>query len=203
MPRDLIDRLRAFRRDHFPRFEAQYRQLAEDGQRPTLLFIGCSDSRLVPHLLMDSNPGEVFMIRNIGNIVPPYEDSHGYHGTSAAIEFAVLVLNVRDIVVCGHSDCGAIRALYQPSPPEARHITNWLGLAREAALPEDGSDETLHRVERRSIVLQLERLLSFPMVKSRVERGELFLHGWYYDIGHGNVQVLDVASGEFVPLQSG
>jgi carbonic anhydrase len=203
MPRELIDRLRAFRRDHFPRFEEHYRRLAADGQRPTVLFIGCSDSRLVPHLLMDSKPGEVFMVRNVGNIVPPYEDAHGYHGTSAAIEFAVLVLGVREIVVCGHADCGAIRALYQAPPAEARHMTKWLELAREATLPEDGSAATLRRVEQRSIVLQLEHLLSFPMVKSRVERGELFLHGWYYDIGHGKVQVLDVASGEFVPIEAG
>lgn len=200
MPRELLDRLSAFQREHFPRLENEYRRLIAEGQRPSVLFIGCSDSRVVPHLLMDAKPGELFMVRNVGNIVPPYEEGGGYHGTSAAIEFAVLVLGVRDIVVCGHTDCGAIRALYQAPPSEARHMTKWLGLAREAALPEEGNDATLHRVERRSIVLQLEHLLSFPMVKSRVERGALFLHGWHYDIGQGSVQVLDVASGEFVPL---
>jgi carbonic anhydrase len=198
MPRELADRLRAFRQEHFPRYERAYRRLAK-GQQPGTLFIGCSDSRVLPHLLLDSEPGEVFMVRNVGNLVPPYEHGGGFHGTSAAIEFAVLALGVRDIVVCGHSDCGAIRALYREPPAEARHMSRWLELAREAVLPVTENEEALRRVEQRSVVLQLEHLLTFPMVRSRVERGELFLHGWHYTIGTGEVRELDVASGEFLP----
>jgi carbonic anhydrase len=201
MPRELADRLKAFRREHFPRYERAYRRLVADGQHPGTLFIGCSDSRVLPHLLLDTQPGEVFMVRNVGNLVPPYEDSQGFHGTSAAIEFAVLALGVRDIVVCGHSHCGAIRALYREPPAEARHMTRWLELAREAVLPVTESEEALRRVEQRSVVLQLEHLLGFPMVRSRVERGELFLHGWHYTIESGEVRALDVASGSFQPVE--
>ena len=107
MPRDLADRLRTFRREHFPRYQREYRALADEGQHPHTLFIGCSDSRLMPQMLLDLRPGEVFMVRNVGNLVPPYEGVEGYHGTSAAIEFAVLHLGVKDIVICGHRQCGA------------------------------------------------------------------------------------------------
>ncbi|MGE0876423.1 MAG: carbonic anhydrase [Burkholderiales bacterium] len=198
MPRELADRLKVFRQEHFPRYKERYRLLAERGQQPGTLFIGCSDARVLPDLLMDAKPGEVFTVRNVGNLVPPYEDAYGYHGTSAAIEFAVLALRVRDIVVCGHSHCGAIRALYQSPPEEARHMNKWLDLAREAVLPVTESEEALRRVEQRSVVLQLEHLLTFPMVARRVERGELFLHGWHYHVGSGRVEILDVARGEFV-----
>lgn len=200
MPRELIDRLRAFRREHFPHYQRAYRALADEGQRPTVLFIGCSDSRLMPQMLLDLEPGEVFMVRNVGNLVPPYDDAHGYHGTAAAIEFAVLSLGVQDIVVCGHSHCGAVRALYQPPPEGARHMTKWLELAREAVLPVVECEDALRRVEQRSVALQLGHLLTFPMVRSRVERGALRLHGWHYHIGSGEVLTLDVARGEFQPL---
>lgn len=198
MPRELAERLRAFRREHFPRFAGEYRALADEGQHPSILFIGCSDSRLMPQMLLDLRPGEVFMVRNVGNLVPPYEEPSGYHGTSAAIEFAVLALGVRDIVVCGHSHCGAIRALYQAPPEGARHMTRWLELAREAVLPVTESEDALRRVEQRSVLLQLEHLATFPMVRDRVERGALFLHGWHYHIGSGQVLAWDLPRGEFV-----
>lgn len=200
MPRELLDRLRRFQDHYFPRFEQQYRELVDEGQHPTTLFIGCSDSRIVPYLLMDCGPGELFIARNVGNLVPPYDASFGYHGTAAAIEFAVLSLGVRDIVVCGHSHCGAIRALYADPHPEARHMTQWLELARDAVLPVMPSEEALRRTEQRSVVLQLERLMTFPMVRTRVERGEVFLHGWHYIIEEGVVLALDVVSGTFSPV---
>lgn len=200
MPRDLVDRLRRFREGHFRRHEADYRALAEGGQHPSVLFIGCSDSRVMPHLLLDSLPGEVFVVRNAGNLVPPYEGSGGFHGTAASIEFAVGVLGVRDIVVCGHSHCGAIRALYREPPAQAKNLAKWLDLAREAVLPVVESDDALRRVEQRSVVLQLEHLLTYPMVRERLDRGELQLHGWHYRIGRGEVSALDAASGEFRPV---
>lgn len=200
MPRELIDRLRTFHEHHFPNLEARFRRLVKEGQKPTTLFIGCSDSRLVPHLLMDAQPGEVFVVRNAGNFVPPYEEAYGFHGTSASIEFAVLVLEVADIVVCGHSHCGAIRALYQQPHPEARHMTRWLELARDAVLPVAASEEALRQTEQRSVVLQIDHLMTFPMVSSRVERGELRIHGWHYIIEEGRVLALDTATGEFLPV---
>jgi carbonic anhydrase len=197
MPDEILSRLRKFHTRYFPRLRRQFKHLVEDGQHPTVLFIGCSDSRVVPHLLMDSGPGELFVVRNVGSFVPPFDASHGYHGTAAAIEFAMLNLHVREVIVCGHSHCGAIRALYTGAPAEARHMAKWLELARDAVLPVMLSEEALRRTEQRSIVLQLERLLDYPMVRRRVEAGETFLRGWHYLIEEGKVLVLNIESGLF------
>jgi carbonic anhydrase len=164
------------------------------------LFIGCSDSRIVPYLLTGSGPGELFLVRNVGAFVPPYDQSQGFHGTAAAIEFAVLNLNVKRVVVCGHSHCGAIRALYGEVPAQAQNLARWLDLGREAVLPvAEPGPEALRRTEQRAIVLQLERLMDYPMVRERVEAGRLSLHGWHYVIEDGEIHVFDVASGGFVP----
>ncbi|MDL1862714.1 carbonic anhydrase, partial [Betaproteobacteria bacterium PRO7] len=196
---DLLARLARFERNFFPRYEKTYRRLVDEGQQPKTLFIGCSDSRIVPYALMDCGPGELFIARNVGNLVPPWDMSAGFHGTAAAIEFAVLQLQVHNIIVCGHSHCGAIRGLYAPPPAEAHHLLAWLELARDAAVPGPESPQVLRRVEQRSIVLQLERLMSYPMVARRVRAGELFLHGWYYVIEDGRVLVFDAEAGAFVP----
>lgn len=196
---DLLARLARFERNFFPRYEKTYRRLVDEGQQPKTLFIGCSDSRIVPYALMDCGPGELFIARNVGNLVPPWDMSAGFHGTAAAIEFAVLQLQVHNIIVCGHSHCGAIRGLYAPPPAEAHHLLAWLELARDAAVPGPESPQVLRRVEQRSIVLQLERLMSYPMVARRVRAGELFLHGWYYVIENGRVPVFDAEAGAFVP----
>jgi len=200
MPDQLLERLRRFREDAFPQYRAQFRQLVDDGQRPLTLFIGCSDSRVVPYLLTGAGPGELFLVRNVGAFVPPYDQSFGFHGTAAAIEFAVLNLEVHHIVVCGHSHCGAIRALYADVPSAAQNLTRWLDLGREAVLPvaEPGPD-ALRRTEQRAIVLQLERLMDYPMVRERVEAGTLTLHGWHYVMEDGDVHVFDVKRGGFVP----
>ncbi len=200
MPEDhFLENLRRFKEEYFPRYEEHYRHLVTDGQHPNTLFIGCSDSRVVPNLLMGTVPGELFIVRNVGNIVPPFAPELGYHGTCAAIEFAVLSLHVKDIVVCGHSHCGAIRALYNPPLEGSTHLAKWLELAKDAALPVTESEEALRRTEQRSVVLQLERLMTYPMVRENVEKGELFLHGWHYTIEEGDVSILDVQSGKFVP----
>jgi carbonic anhydrase len=200
---DLLQRLRRFHDDAFPQYQSTFRHLVDDGQHPTTLFIGCSDSRLVPYLLTGAGPGELFLVRNVGAFVPPYDGSAGYHGTAAAIEFAVLNLEVTRIIVCGHSHCGAIRTLYGEAPAQALNLKQWLELGREATLPvaEPGPD-VLRRTEQRAIVLQLERLMAYPMVRERVERGTLTLHGWHYVIEDGEVHVFDVQRGAFVPASS-
>jgi carbonic anhydrase len=200
---DLLQRLRRFRDDAFPQYQSTFRLLVDDGQHPTTLFIGCSDSRIVPYLLTGAGPGELFLVRNVGAFVPPYDGSAGYHGTAAAIEFAVLNLNVTRIIVCGHSHCGAIRTLYGEAPAQALNLRQWLELGREATLPvaEPGPD-VLRRTEQRAVVLQLERLMDYPMVRERVERRELTLHGWYYVIEDGEVHVFDVQHGAFVPASA-
>jgi carbonic anhydrase len=225
MPDELLERLRRFKRDAFPQFRERFQELVDAGQHPTTLFIGCSDSRIVPYLLTGSGPGELFLVRNVGAFVPPYDqmldcpqDARGvgpprglpqlgtarrwvgFHGTAAAIEFAVLSLAVKRIIVCGHSHCGGIRALYEEVPAEAQNLASWLELGREAALPvAHPGPEALRRTEQRAIVLQLERLMDYPMVRERVEGGTLTLHGWHYVLEDGEVHVFDVASGGFVP----
>lgn len=202
MPDEIFRRLRRFHTRYFPRLRGQFHDLVDRGQQPTVLFIGCSDSRVVPYLLMDSGPGDLFIARNVGGFVPPFDASRGYHGTAAAIEYAVLSLGVREIIVCGHSHCGAIRALYAEPPAEARHMPQWLELAREAVLPVTVSEEALRRTEQRAVVLQVERLMDYPMVRRRVESGELYLRGWHYLIEEGKVLVLDIESGHFEPFDA-
>jgi len=200
MPDELLERLRRFHDDAFPPQRSLFRHLVDDGQHPLTLFIGCSDSRLVPYLLTGAGPGELFLVRNVGAFVPPYDQSQGFHGTAAAIEFAVLNLQVRRIIVCGHSHCGAIRALYGEVPPAAQNLARWLDLGREAALPvAEPGPEVMRRTEQRAIVLQLERLMDYPMVREQVESRALTLHGWHYVIEDGEVHVFDVAVGAFVP----
>ena len=201
-PDELLQRLRRFHDDYFPGVQDQFRTLVEHGQHPSILFIGCSDSRLVPYLLTGTGPGELFIVRNVGAFVPPHDGSTGYHGTAAAIEFAVLNLKVSRIVVCGHSHCGGIRALYEEIPAAATNLAAWLELGREATLPVQVTPEALRRTEQRAVVLQLERLMGYPMVREQVEAGALALHGWHYVIEEGEVHVFDVKTSSFVPASS-
>jgi carbonic anhydrase len=195
---DLLLRLRRFHSDYFPLHQQRFQDLVTEGQHPKTLFIGCSDSRLVPYLLTGAGPGELFIVRNVGAFIPPYDGSHGLHGTMAAIEFAVLSLQVERIIVCGHSHCGAIRVAYEGAPAEAVALKQWLKLADEALLPVQPSPEALCRTEQRSVVLQLERLMDYPMVRRGVEAGKLTLHGWYYVIEDGEIHVFDAQKGNFV-----
>lgn len=202
MPDELLARIRRFHDHTFPGVQEHFEDLVKNGQHPTILFIGCSDSRLVPYLLTGTGPGELFLVRNVGAFVPPYDGSAGYHGTAAAIEFAVLNLKVSHIIVCGHSHCGGIRALYEEIDPRAKNLAAWLALGREAALPVQVSPEALRRTEQRAVVLQLERLMGYPMVREQVEARALTLHGWHYVIEEGEVHVFDVKSGAFIPAST-
>jgi carbonic anhydrase len=198
MPDRLIEGLRRYQRERLPQLREHFAKLASEGQKPSTLFIGCSDSRLVPNLLTDTGPGEIFMVRNVGNFVPPFQEDSEYHGTSAAIEFGVTILGVTDVVVCGHSDCGAIRALYEPPNESTPHINKWLELGKPAMVEGEATPDVLRRTEQRSIITQLTRLLTFPMIKERVDAGRLAVHGWYFEVETGEVLVLDVEAGRFV-----
>ena len=198
MTHELLAGLNNFKKDHFREFEAHYRKLVAEGQKPGTLFIGCSDSRVVPSVITNSGPGDLFVVRNVGNIVPRFEVDEGHHGVSAAIDYGVDVLGVRDIVVCGHSHCGAVRALYEPPIGASKNLCRWLELAATAKLDGPVSEEMLRRTEQRSVVVQLNRLMTFPNVRARVESGEIALHGWHYMIEDGTIYILDVESEEFV-----
>ncbi len=196
---DLLLRLRRFKSDYFPLHQQRFQDLVSQGQHPKTLFIGCSDSRLVPYLLTGTGPGDLFIVRNVGALIPPYNGSHGWHGTMAAIEYAVLSLQVERIIVCGHSHCGAIRTAYEGPPDEAVALKQWLKLIDEALLPVQSGPEAMRRTEQRSVVLQLERLMDYPMVRRAVVAGTLTLHGWHYVIDEGEIYIFDAARGGFVP----
>lgn len=202
MPTQFLAGLERFRREHFPRFRERYERLVAEGQRPSTLFIGCSDSRILPDVLTGTGPGELFIVRNMGAFVPSFDPESGFHGTAASIEFAVVHLRVTDIVVCGHTHCGAVRALYEPPEPRTPHIAGWLGLAADARLEGPVDAALLRRSEQRAVALQLRRLLAYPMVAERVGEGTLSLHGWHYVIEEGRVDVLDIERGRFVSAQA-
>lgn len=208
----LIDKLiqgnKKFQNSKFPKLEGKFENLVTDGQKPDVLFIGCSDSRVVPDLIVNSKPGDMFILRNIGNFVPPYKHDNDYHGSAAAIEYAVSVLNVKDIIVCGHSYCGACAALYQDLSKEDNliHVRKWLDLGKKAidnsyfTSNEEIQNKILRKTEKQSIRYQLENLLTYPEVLRKVNSGELGLHGWYYKIEDGSIECYDGIDHQFKPI---
>lgn len=208
-----IDKLvkgnKKFKNTKFPKLERTFNDLVEYGQSPDVLFIGCSDSRVVPDLILNSKPGQMFILRNIGNFVPPYKADHDFHGTSAAIEYAVSILNVQDIIICGHSHCGACAALYQDLSKDKHliHVHKWLDLGKNAVNPKFfkttdtiKQEKILRKTEQESIKYQLENLLTFPEVYKRVKESKLNLHGWYYKIEDGSIDYYDPKKKKFKPL---
>lgn len=203
MSKSLLRGLRRFRREVFPRYRERYRELVSEGQHPSTLFLACSDARVMPALLTDAGPGDQFVVRNVGAFVPPYDPGDGGHETAAAVEYGVEMLEVSDVVVCGHSHCGAVRALYEPPSSSTPHLRRWLRTAEEAKLDAPPDERVLRRTERRSVALQLGRLARYPAVREHVERDALALHGWHYRLAEGRVDVLDVDRGEFRPADAG
>ena len=199
MPQTLLQGLQQFKTEYFPQYETRFKQLVSEGQSPRVLFIGCSDSRVVPDRLMSTEPGDMFVVRNVGNIIPPYNLDHEHHSLSAAIEYAVEILHVHDIIVCGHSHCGAIRALYNPPPTCGKHVRQWLKFAEPAKLTGEINAQLLRQTEQRSIIVQLDRLMTFPGIYERVENGDIALHGWHYVIEEGTVFIFDFDQKKFVP----
>jgi carbonic anhydrase len=197
-----------FQQTYFKKHEAQLLSLVKEGQNPRALFIGCSDSRVIPDLIIQSNPGDLFVIRNVGNFVAPYKPDEDFHSTAAGIEYAVGVLEVSEIIICGHSHCGAIEALYKSSCDTSMvHTAKWLTLGEKAKTMAmlalgDSADKTelLRATEYLSIVTQIENLLTYPYVKKLVEDDKLFIHGWYYDIETGGIEYYDPDSYQFRPL---
>ena len=192
-----------FQTEEFPKRKELFEQLVK-GQSPRALFIGCSDSRVDPNLITQTEPGELFICRNAGNIVPPHSNHTG--SMTASIEYAVGALNVPHVIICGHSACGAMSGVLQPqSVGDLPHVADWLGYVRAAALTMEakGADlspkDKLDLLIRENVVLQLIRLRTHPLVAARLAAGKLELHGWVYDIQGGGVQVWDDARGTFLP----
>jgi carbonic anhydrase len=206
-PRRLIDGYRDFIAGRLPAEQARFRELAAKGQAPEIMVIGCADSRVSPEVIFDARPGELFVVRNVANLVPPYSPDGAYHGVSAALEFAVLALEVKHIVVLAHGRCGGVRAFAERAAPlsSGDFIGNWISLlAPVAAALErregEAFDAYLRRLEQASAVRTLDTLMSFPYVRARVEHGVLVLHAGFFDVATGLLSVLDPATGEFASV---
>lgn len=208
-PEQLIEGFRRFRERHFASDNVLYSRLVARGQTPRTLVVSCCDSRVDPALVLDCAPGDLFVIRNVANLVPPSENSNsGHHGTSAALEFGVRNLKVEHIIVFGHAQCGGIRALVETGAsnnPES-YIDDWMHLADSARaevlqeMPEATPEEKMHACELRAILVSLRNLITFPWIRERVENGTLTLHGWYFDIEDGRLLQYDAAADTFTAL---
>ncbi|HET7798149.1 carbonic anhydrase [Nevskia sp.] len=191
----LIEGFAQFRKVTYPTKERLFKKLAS-GQAPHTLIITCADSRVVPEYFTSSDPGEIFVVRNVGNIVPPYAQFVG--GVSAAIEYAVVVLGVKDIVVCGHSDCGAMKATLKPGSTEGMPaVTSWLQHAQIARhVFEENYDEGDERskllaLTEENVIAQLDHLRTHPSVAARLASNRLRIHGWVFDIESADIHVYD------------
>jgi carbonic anhydrase len=198
-PQKLIQGFRRFREQHFSQDDALYRQLVAQGQAPKILVVACCDSRVDPAIVLDCAPGDLFVIRNVANIVPPSGTLSGHHGTSSALEYGVINLGVQHIIVLGHAHCGGIRALVETGGahnPDS-FIDDWMHLVEDArvAVEQDLTgaplEDRLQACEQRAILTSLRNLMTFPWIKKRVDAGTLTLQGWYFDIEHGQLLQYD------------
>lgn len=197
--------LSRFQKRIYPKHRDLFQKLAL-GQRPQALFITCADSRIDPCMLTQTKPGELFICRIVGNIVPPYPDAIG--GVSATIEYAVGVLGVADVIVCGHTDCGVLKGVLNPEPLEPlSSVSAWLSYAQPAleaaeALTQNAAGSLLPALTERNVVEQIGNLRTHPTVAGRLEQGDLKLHGWVYDLGEGVVTHYDAGQDAFVTLET-
>ncbi len=203
-PEDLIAGFQRFREEHFADDDALYRQLVQDGQTPKILVVACCDSRVDPALVLNCAPGDLFVIRNVANLVPPAESRNsGRHGTSAALEYGVRILGVEHIIVLGHAHCGGIRSLLSgdgTTRAQATYIDSWMRLAEAAQskvqneMPNIAPEERERACEQQAILSSLENLMTFDWIREGVIAGKLELHGWYFDIEHGQLLRYDATT---------
>jgi len=203
-PSRLIDGYRAFLVSRLRREQTQYRELADRGQSPEVLVIGCCDSRVSPEVIFDADPGELFVVRNVANLVPPYAPDGKAHGVSAALEFGVVALKVKHIVVLGHAQCGGVKAFAEDAAPltPTDFIGQWMTLmapAVDIAGPRGDLPlgDYITQLEQANVVNSLNNLMTFPRLRDGVERGTIQLHGAYFGVATGKLWVRDDATGAF------
>ena len=208
-PEVLTDRYRRFKHRHFVPNADHYEELATYGQSPDTMVISCSDSRVDPETIFSAMPGELFIVRNVANLVPPYETGGKYHGVSTAIEFAVMNLRIKNLIVLGHSGCGGIKAALDQSAAiqtEAQFISRWMSMIDDARLSvlasHQNSPQTVKQeaLEKEAVKQAIKNLRTFPFVRDQEERGRLSLHGAHFDIKTGTLTVLNHSRRIFYPL---
>lgn len=209
-PQHLIEGYRTFTSQRLPTEQSRYRELSERGQSPEVMVIGCCDSRVSPEVIFDAGPGELFVVRNVANLVPVYQPDGGAHGVSAALEYAIQVLRVKHIVVLGHAQCGGIRAFVDNVAPlsPGDFIGRWMSMFVKPGevveqRPNEPMQEFVTRIEKAAVFRSLENLMTFPFVRTPVETGQLELHGAYFGVAKGSLFVLDQAAKEFRGVTDG
>ena len=212
-PQRLIEGYAGFLAERLPREQSRFRELAETGQKPEIMVIGCCNSRVSPEVIFDARPGELFVVRNVANIIPPYAPDGQAHGVSAALEFGVGALRVKHIVVLGHARCGGVRAfaedidnLRQPLSP-GDFIGKWMALIAPAAdkvgpRGDASLDDYQARLEQANIVNSLDNLMTFPRLAKLIEKNKIGVHGAYFGVATGELSVLDRGSGAFRKVTS-
>jgi carbonic anhydrase len=206
-PQRLIDGYHAFADGRLRQEQDRYIELAETGQSPEVMVIGCCDSRVSPEVVFDARPGELFVVRNVANIVPPYAPDGQAHGVSAALEFGVAALKVKHIVVLGHAQCGGVKVYAEDAEPlsPGDFIGKWMRLMAPAAdkvgpRGSQSASDYLTRLEQANIANSLDNLMTFPRLRKLIERGSVTLHGAYFGVATGDLSVLDKTTGQFVPV---
>jgi carbonic anhydrase len=202
----IVDGFLHFHHDVFPQQEELFKKLAT-AQRPRAMFITCADSRIVPELITQSSPGDLFVTRNVGNVVPPYGQMNG--GVSTALEYAILALGVQHVIVCGHSDCGAMRAVLNPDSLEKMPtVKAWLRHSEVAkVVVQDNCScaneaESMKVLTEENVIAQLQHLRTHPSVASKMAAGQLFIHGWIYNIETSEIKAYDAVQDRFLPLSA-
>jgi len=203
----LLDGHQLFKNNYFQENQKDFARLVKDGQSPKALFIGCSDSRVIPDLILNTGPGDLFVIRNVGNFVPPHSTTEDFHGTASAIEYAVSVLNVSEIIICGHTHCGACATLHKLEKVEnLPHLKKWLQIGEEAknlaVLSNNTGEDLLRQTEKISVKTQIDHILTYPEVRKRVLNKKLHIHGWLYHIENGNIEYYDYETKSFKLLDN-
>ncbi|SDH02008.1 carbonic anhydrase [Bradyrhizobium sp. Rc2d] len=208
-PKHLLEGYEAFATQRLPAEQTRYRELSVKGQSPEVMVIGCCDSRVSPEVIFDVGPGELFVVRNIANLVPTYQPDENAHGVSAALEYAVTVLKVKHIVVLGHAQCGGIRAFVDKIEPltPGDFIGKWMQMfIKPGEVVEQRNHETMAqfvaRIEKAAVFRSLENLMTFPFVRTAVESGQMQTHGAYFGVAEGSLFVLDKVAKEFKNARS-
>jgi carbonic anhydrase len=200
----LLEGFSRFKKTYFGDDKALYASM-KTGQPAKTLMVACCDSRVDPAILTDSDPGDLFIVRNVANLVPPCENDQHHHGTSSAIEFAVKGLGIETIIVMGHANCGGIKALWSSEDlNDSQFIHHWVSIAQPAKdwvkenRAEDSDEAQLRHLEQRSVLVSLENLMAFEFVKERVEAGRLRLHGWFFDLQAGELLCYNAEKDQFL-----
>ena len=203
-PEHLIEGYRTFSSQRLPTEQTRYRELSERGQSPAVMVVGCCDSRVSPEVIFDAGPGELFVVRNVANLVPVFQPDGGAHGVSAALEYAVQVLKIKHVVVLGHAQCGGIGAFIDDIDPlsPGDFIGRWMQMfikpgEKVSQREHESRRDFATRIEKAAVFRSLENLMTFPFVRAKVESGEISLHGAYFGVAEGSLFVLDPEAKEF------